>query len=116
MTKVGTMRQVDSPPPTLASREPGRALGSKDWVPRNTWARVGAFTFGAFFVVGALCMVAGSFLLKGEIRASIPSPLIGLMVSFFAVMVVLCVACCVFWYGSRLLAGSFRHPSIRKQL
>ena len=79
------------------------------------WARIGAFVFGATYVAGALSMIAASFLLKNELKAMIPSPLIGFIVGFFAVMVVLCVACWLLWYGSRLLKGSFRHSAIRRQ-
>jgi hypothetical protein len=89
-------------------------MGSKGWVPRNIFARVGVFIFGATFVTGALSMIAGSFLLKGELQASIPSPVIGFLVSFFAVMMVLCVACWLLWFGSRLLMGSFRRPPVSK--
>jgi hypothetical protein len=60
-------------------------------------------------------MIAASFLLKGELQASIPSPVVGFLAGFFAVMMVLCVASWLLWYGSRLLMSSFRHPAIRKQ-
>lgn len=111
------MRQIDGPLPNLGqSRRPWTGgIGSKVWVPRNTFARVGAFIFGAIFVTGALTMIAASFLLKGELRASIPSPVTGFLMSFFAVMMVLCVACWLLWYGGRLLMSSFRHSAIRKQ-
>ena len=108
------MRQVDSPLPNLGqSRGPG--IGSKGWVPRNTSGRVGAFIIGALAAISALSMIAASYVLKGEIQSSIPSSLVGLVVSFLAVMVVLCVGCWLFWYGGRLLMSSFRHSSIRKQ-
>jgi len=90
-------------------------MGSKGWVPRNASGRVGAFIFGALFVTSGLIAIVGSFRFKGELQASIPSLLIGFLVSFFAVMVVLCVACWLLWFGSRLLNSSFRHPAIRKQ-
>jgi len=110
------MRQIGGPPPNLGqSRRPRPGIGSRDWVPRNKFARVGVFIFGATFVTGALAMIAASFLFKGELQASIPSPVIGFLVNFVAVIVVLCVACWLLWYGSRLLMSSFRHPSIRKQ-
>lgn len=110
------MRQIDSPPPNLGqSRVRYFGPSSKNWVPRNTSGRVGVFIFGAIFAAGGLGIIAGSFLLKGEIQALMPSPLIGFLVSFFAAMVVLCVACWLLWYGSRLLKGSFRRASIRKQ-
>lgn len=111
------MQQSDEPLPNLGqSRRPWTGgIGSKGWVPRNTFARLGVFISGAIFVTGALSMIAASFLLKGETQASIPSPVVGFLVSLFAVMMVLCVACWLFWYGGRLLMGSFRHSSIRKQ-
>jgi len=109
------MRQIDIPPPNLGqSRGPWRGIGSKGWVPRNTSGRVGAFIIGSILVVSALCMIATSLLLKAELRAMIPSPLIAFLVSFFAVIMVLCVACWLLWYGSRLLMGSFLRASFRK--
>jgi hypothetical protein len=108
------MWRTDNPLPNLGqNREPG--FGSKGWVPRNTWARVGSFIIGALAVTSGLVAIASSFRFKGELQALIPSLLIGFLVSFFAVVVVLCVACCLMWFGSRLLISSFRHPAIRKQ-
>gem|GEM_PF-3612232 len=110
----GAMWRTDNPLPNLGqSRGPG--FGSKGWVPRNTSGRVGAFMIGALVVTAGLMMIAGSFRFKDELQASIPSPPIGFLASFFAVMLVLCVACCLLWFGSRLLNSSFRPSSIRKQ-
>jgi hypothetical protein len=86
------------------------------WIPRNTSGRVGIFIFGAVFVAFGLSLIAGSFVLKSELRASIASPVLGFLVSFSAVMVVLCVACWLLWYGSRLLRSSFRRGSEPKDI
>jgi hypothetical protein len=108
------MRQVDNPLPNLGqSRGPG--FGAEAWVPRNTSGRIGAFVIGALTVTSGLGAIAGSFRFKSELQASIPSPLIGFLVGFFAVTGVLCVACCLLWFGRRLLISSFRHSAIRKQ-
>jgi hypothetical protein len=106
---------MDSPAPNLGqSRGPYRGFGSKAWVPRNTAGHIGGFIFGVTFVTSGLAMIVGSFGLKGELRTLIQSPLIGLLVSFFVVILVLGVACWLVWYGSRLFMGSFRRPSMRK--
>ena|ERR1700722_2322876 len=111
----GAMRQIDTPLPNLGeSRGLYRGFASTGWIPRNTFARVGVFIFGATFVIGALSMIAASILLKSEIQASIPSPGLGFLVSFFAVMAVLCVAFWLLWFGRRLLMSCFRHSTIRK--
>jgi hypothetical protein len=112
----GAMQQIDDPLPNLGQRRGHwRGLGSKDWVPRDTSGRVGAFIVGAIIVTFSLSMIASSFRLKAELQAMIPSPLVGLFVAFFAVMAVLCVAFWLLWYGARVLSGSFRRPSIGKQ-
>jgi VIT1/CCC1 family predicted Fe2+/Mn2+ transporter len=113
----GAMRQIDDPLPNLGqSRRPWTGgIGSKGWVPRNTFARVGVFMFGATFVTCALSMIAASLLLKGEMQASIPLPVVGFLASFLAVMMVLCVAGWFLWYGGRLVMSSFRRAAIRKK-
>jgi VIT1/CCC1 family predicted Fe2+/Mn2+ transporter len=111
----GLMRQIDEPPPNLGQRRgPWRGgMSSRDWVPRNMWARLGVFIFGAIYVICALSMIAASFLLKRELRASIASPVLGFLASLFAVMAVLCIAWWLLWFGSRLLRSSFRHFTMR---
>jgi VIT1/CCC1 family predicted Fe2+/Mn2+ transporter len=111
------MRRIDDPLPNLGqSRGPWTGgISSKSWVQRNTAARVGLFIIGSIFVIGALCVIASSYLLTAELKASMRSPLIGFLASFFAVMIVLCVACWFLWYGSRLLMSSFRRSSVRKE-
>jgi hypothetical protein len=109
------MRQIDGPPPNLwQSRGRWRGVGSKGWVPRTSAQRVGTLIVGTVIVAGGLMMLVSSFGLKQELQDSISSPVVGLMVSFLAVMAVLVVASWSIWFGGRLLVGSFRHSPIRK--
>ena len=105
------LRQIDSPPPNLAGHVP--AIGSKDWVPRNTVARVGALLFGSFLVACGLMTAASGFLLKGESLRLISSLPIAYVMGFVALLVTLAVASFLIWCGSRLLTGSLRRPSDR---
>jgi hypothetical protein len=105
------LRQIDSSPPNLDGHGPG--LGSGDWVPRNTVARVGALLFGSVFAASGLMMIASSFLLKGEFQRLISSPPIAYVVSFVAAAMTLTVASFLIWYGGRLVMGSFRRSPNR---
>jgi amino acid permease len=101
------MRQIELPPDIAGH---GPQMGSRDWVPRNTIARIGAFFFGSFFVVGGLVMVASSYLLKEELRHSISSPPTAFLVGLVAVAMVVSVAFFVIFYGGRLVMSSVRRP------
>jgi hypothetical protein len=80
------MRQIDSPPPNLGqSRGPYRGIGSKDWLPRTSAARVGGIIFGTVYVAGGLMMFVASYALKHELQNLISSPQVAFVVSLVAV-------------------------------
>ena len=112
MGKTRPKREIDGPPPTLVIR--GERIGSKDWVPRNTLLRIGAFLYGAVFVVAGLMMIVGSMLFKGEFQREISSPATVFLVSLVAVSMALAAASLSLFYGVRLLRSSFRQSPISK--
>jgi len=83
-------------------------------VPRTSAQRAGALIVGAVIVAGGLMMLLSSLGMKQELQDLISSPVVGLLVSFLAVVAVLAVASWLIWFGGRLLVGSFRHSPIRK--
>jgi hypothetical protein len=101
------LRGVDSPPPNLFE---GRVpkIGSKGWVPRSTAGRVGALIIGAVYVAAGLVAIIATPRFKDELRTSISSPAVGILVSVLAIATVLAAASAIIFLGSRIIRGAFR--------
>jgi membrane associated rhomboid family serine protease len=101
------IRRVESLPPNLfKSRVP--KFGSKDWVPRSTAGRVGALILGTVYAVAGLLAVILTPRLKTEFRSSIPSPAVGMVVSFLVIAIVLAIASVIVFWGSRIVVSAFQ--------
>jgi hypothetical protein len=109
------MRHIESPPPNLGQSS-GRypVMGSKGWVPRTVAGRVGGTIFGTVFVASGLLMLVSIYKLKQDLQNSLSPPPVAFVVSVVAITMVLAVGSLTIWFGSRLLAGSFRHTPNRK--
>ncbi len=108
------IRQVESPPPNLfESRVP--KFGAKGWVPRSTAGRVGALVVGTVYTAAGLLAVIATPRLKTELRGSIPSPAVGIVVSFLVNVVVLAIASGIVFVGSRIVISAFHAAPNRNQ-
>ena len=86
------MRQVEDLLPNLGQRR-GDLVSQRRAGCLGIGRGAGAFVIGALTVTSGLVAIVGRFRFKGELQASIPSPPIGFLVSFLAVMGVL--SCCL---------------------
>jgi len=108
------IRQVESLPPNLfKSRVP--KFGSRGWVPRSTAGRVGALILGTLYAATGLLAVIVTPRLKTELRSSIPSPAVGIAVSFLVIVIVLAIASGVVFVGSRIVISAFRTAPNKNQ-
>jgi hypothetical protein len=89
-------------------------MGSKGWVPRTLAGRVGGTIIGTVFAVSGLLMLVSIYKLKQELQNSLSPPSVAFVVSVIAITMILAVGSFTIWFGSRLLAGSFRHAPNRK--
>jgi amino acid transporter len=88
-------------------------MGSKDWVPRNYVQRLGAFTIGAVYVMGAVLCMVSTFWFRGELTAAFHSETAAVVIGFFLVCIALGGGAIVMALGIRLLKGAFR-PSANR--
>jgi hypothetical protein len=109
------IRQVESPPPNLFR---GRApkFGSKGWAPRSAAGRVGALILGTVYAAAGLLAVIATPRLKAELRSSIPSPAVGIVISFLAIALVLAIASGIVFVGSRIVMSAFHTAPMRNQI